>query len=391
MTKKSFNLRNVVAAAICLAGFFSANNALAQVYSYTDDCGVTWNYTLSGSDAVHMGAITTLPTTLTKWVIPDVIIHNGTETRKVTATGDVFTENLPNGNTTLTEIVFPKYMAIVSVANIQADITGAKLTNLHKLTFGEAFFAAGTNAFRYHPLDTVIFKGDAMLTVEQGINGCFQFAPANTKVIVPCGKLEAFVNDFNAHPHYWQGGTQYIGQTWTTANFEEAECLNTLTVLSTDNNLGLTMANCGWLWSNGTNQGNASGAVTLYALPKGGNAFISWNDGNLENPRIVSVSSDTTFTAQFATCTSSGIEEVRSAKAAFQLFPNPAKEQVTVSLPEHTVGTLAVFDLSGKAVKNQAINGASVVINTSAFAAGTYIIRVVKDGRASEGVKFVKE
>jgi hypothetical protein len=42
--KNKFNLKNVVAIAICLAAF--TNQALAQAFNYTDASGVTATYTL---------------------------------------------------------------------------------------------------------------------------------------------------------------------------------------------------------------------------------------------------------------------------------------------------------------------------------------------------------
>jgi len=39
---------------------------------------------------------------------------------------------------------------------------------------------------------------------------------------------------------------------------------------------------------------------TIKAVPNDGYHFIQWNDGNIDNPRIISLTQDTTFTAQFA-------------------------------------------------------------------------------------------
>jgi hypothetical protein len=86
----------------------------------------------------------------------------------------------------------------------------------------------------------------------------------------------------------------------------------------------------------------------------------------------------------------SGIKQL-SVESAMKVYPNPAKDNVTVSLSDNTVGTFAVFDLNGKVVKNQAISGTQTTISTASLAQGTYIIRLVKDGVASSGIKFVKE
>ena len=41
-------------------------------------------------------------------------------------------------------------------------------------------------------------------------------------------------------------------------------------------------------------------AISLYACPKNGAEFVQWNDSITENPRLITVVSDTTFTAEFA-------------------------------------------------------------------------------------------
>ena len=45
---------------------------------------------------------------------------------------------------------------------------------------------------------------------------------------------------------------------------------------------------------------NCGSQVTISATPKTGYHFLRWNDNNTDNPRIVSVSSDATYTAYFA-------------------------------------------------------------------------------------------
>lgn len=60
--------------------------------------------------------------------------------------------------------------------------------------------------------------------------------------------------------------------------------------------------------SNDTTMGNVSGGgtynylteLTLIATPVYGYHFVQWSDGNSDNPRILSLTNDTTLTAQFA-------------------------------------------------------------------------------------------
>jgi hypothetical protein len=76
---------------------------------------------------------------------------------------------------------------------------------------------------------------------------------------------------------------------------------------------------------------------------------------------------------------------------SLKIYPNPAKDMVTVELSENTVGTLALFDLNGKIVKRQSVNGNIATIDIGSLSAGTYVLRLVQDGVASVGVKIMKE
>ena len=134
-------------------------------------------------------------------------------------------------STTLREIVFPKYLIALQIAGLEVGNPNTKVSNLHKITLGEAFNSSSNDMFAGQPLDTVIFKGGVPTSL--GSNS-FSYCPATTKIIVPCGKLDEFRNHFASDQQYrWQEerwGYSAGAVTWTTANFIEAECLNTLKV-----------------------------------------------------------------------------------------------------------------------------------------------------------------
>jgi hypothetical protein len=79
-----------------------------------------------------------------------------------------------------------------------------------------------------------------------------------------------------------------------------------------------------------------------------------------------------------------------------KLYPNPANEQITVSmnLPEGTVLEAQVFDLLGRNVLSRDLGNLpgghqQFTLNTSDLTAGIYSLRLT-DGRASQSLKFVK-
>ena len=89
---------------------------------------------------------------------------------------------------------------------------------------------------------------------------------------------------------------------------------------------------------------------TLTATPNEGYEFTGWNDGNTENPRTVTITSDTAFMAIFTASGSSSLQEVNARE--FALYPNPAKSFVTLefeTLEENTL--LQILDLNGRRVR----------------------------------------
>ena len=85
------------------------------------------------------------------------------------------------------------------------------------------------------------------------------------------------------------------------------------------------------------------------------------------------------------------MEEIRSAAADIQVYPNPANGTLNVQLEKRVNnGTLTLFDMNGKAVLSQAINGNSAQINLSSLAAGNYILHLVENDVANAGIQVIK-
>ena len=129
-----------------------------------------------------------------------------------------------------------------------------------------------------------------------------------------------------------------MSDTAFTAIFAEAEITPTITVTVND----ATMGSASY-----TLDGNTA---VLTATANEGYEFTGWNDGNTENPRTVTVTSDTVFTAIFTASGSSSLQEVNARE--FALYPNPAKSFVTLefeTLKENTL--LQILDLNGRRVR----------------------------------------
>ena len=101
--------------------------------------------------------------------------------------------------------------------------------------------------------------------------------PTNIPLIVPCGSTDIYRN-----MPYWSEFTNIL---------EDSTCANTITTATNNINYGMVVG--------GGNYYDGEMA-TLYAVPKAYHYFVHWQDGNDDNPRTITVSSDSTFTATFA-------------------------------------------------------------------------------------------
>ena len=121
---------------------------------------------------------------------------------------------------------------------------------------------------------------------------------------------------------------------------------------------------------------------TLTATANEGYRFVIWNDGNTDNPRLVSLTSDTAFTAIFALIDESSLLEAEAESISF--FPNPTKSEITFS---QAIEKVEVIDLTGKAI----LTFTNVkTINIESLPAGAYYLRLTNEEKTSMQ-KVIKE
>ena len=141
----------------------------------------------------------------------------------------------------------------------------------------------------------------------------------------------------------WNDGNMENPRTVTVTSdtafmaiFTEAVSTPTITVTVNDATMGSATY---------TMDGNTA---VLTATANEGYSFLTWSDGNTENPRTVTITSDTTFMAIFSPASS--LQEVNARE--FALYPNPAKSFVTLefeALQENTL--LQILDINGRRVR----------------------------------------
>jgi uncharacterized protein YjdB len=109
--------------------------------------------------------------------------------------------------------------------------------------------------------------------------------------------------------------------------------------------------------------------AVLKANSKPGYFFSHWNDGNKENPRVVTVSGDMSYTAYF-TDTYVGVEEAEVLEN-LAFYPNPTEGTITFNNQE--IKKVEVLDVMGRVV---AVHENTYIITLENLAKGIYTMRI---------------
>ena len=126
--------------------------------------------------------------------------------------------------------------------------------------------------------------------------------------------------------------------------------------------------------------------IQISASARDGYMFVSWNDGNTDNPRTIRVVADAEYIASFASVT--GIEE--SAVSEIALFPNPATDILNITSSE-TISEIEIVNVMGQVVKRMEVNSDNAVCDVEDLKAGVYVVRIHTEGTVVSQRKFVKE
>ena len=120
--------------------------------------------------------------------------------------------------------------------------------------------------------------------------------------------------------------------------------------------------------------------VTVEAFANEGYAFLAWSDSVADNPRTVTVDSDTSFAAVFGDAGDAGFAVVGDERAV-TVYPNPACGMVAVSMGGLAVGgaTVTVMDVTGREMMSRRYDAGDEdikVIDISRLHAGTYLMQI---------------
>ena len=85
------------------------------------------------------------------------------------------------------------------------------------------------------------------------------------------------------------------------------------------------------------------------------------------------------------------VKECLMSEINMVVMPNPAVDQISISMSEEIKGQVMIYDINGKCVANTAINGNKMNIDASAYAAGTYIVNIVSNNQVVASSRFIKQ
>lgn len=131
--------------------------------------------------------------------------------------------------------------------------------------------------------------------------------------------------------------------------------------------------------SENTEQGRVDGGGTfdegteiqISAEANEGFRFTSWDDGNTDNPRSITVTENATYIASFAPAT--GIEG--NIATEISIFPNPTSDMLNI-ISSETISEIEIVNVMGQIVLQMNINGDNAVCNVSNLSNGMYFIRI---------------
>jgi uncharacterized repeat protein (TIGR01451 family) len=103
------------------------------------------------------------------------------------------------------------------------------------------------------------------------------------------------------------------------------------------------------------------------------------------NPAIVT----NTFESEFVDAAMGTINIIING---FTMYPNPSKGLVNImAAGNDTLGAIRIYDVTGKTIYTNKLNGVSAVVNSSAFASGTYFVEVLSGNNAKTVKKLLIE
>ena len=284
----------------------------------------------------------------------DFVYANNTKTSLLAYIGTSTSVTIPNSVTTIGDRAFYGCSGLTSVT-IPNSVTSigssafSDCSGLTSVTIGNSVTSIGNSAFS----GCNNLRDVTSLAVTPPTLGTTVFSVAGI-LKVPCGSLSAY--RYSAWLDYF--------------TIMEEICDNmTITVTSANESMGTV---------SGSGEYAFGTVATITAIPNEGYRFVSWNDGNTDNPRTITVTEDATYIASFEEGV--GIES-RDMLSELAFYPNPTSGIITFN--RNDIIKVEVLDAMGKMVE---VYENAYTIDISKLAKGYYAMRIT----TAEGVAVRK-
>ena len=86
-----------------------------------------------------------------------------------------------------------------------------------------------------------------------------------------------------------------------------------------------------------------------------------------------------------------GVKEMFDPAIKLSIYPNPSKERLSVQVGKETSGTVVVYDYLIRKMGEYPINGTQIDVDIQDYAAGSYLINVIENGKVITTGRFGKE
>ena len=234
-----------------------------------------------------------------------------------------------------------------------------------------------------------VSNGGTYSVIATNENGCTAMASAN---VVAGYSVTNAISETTDSEFVWNGQTytesgDYF-QTFTAANGCDSVVTLHLTVNSVQYyNIFVISNNNAYGTTTGTGVYEANAVVPISAIANEGYEFLSWNDGNTDTLRTITVTGDATYIATFIPAT--GIEE--NANLQIYIFPNPATDILNITSSE-TISEIEIVNALGQVVYRTEVNRDNAVCDVEGLTVGVYFVRI--HGTDTESIcqrKFIKE
>ena len=280
---------------------------------------------------------------------------------------------IPNSVTSIGNVAFYNCSSLTTVnfyatnctymGDYQATVFDA-CTNLTTLTIGESVTTIPSAAFKgCRGLTSVTIPSSVNSISHWAFSGCSGLTEITCHgLVAPTLGSSVFHNVSSSIPVYIPCGSTASYQSewaWLFSNYIEPSVPN-IYIQPSDTTMGtatiITQPSC------------SDSTAIISATPNEGYRFLSWQDGNTENPRSVTVTTDTTFTAYFES-TTQGIFNVDEEKIT--VYPNPTNGIVKVDAIDGI--RIDVYNINGQLVKTVLKD---TVIDISTLPSGIYTLKV---------------